>query len=144
MTAITLPAKELSWLTRPAFASKKRTVKVEVTTRVYFGNTFWDGGSKNTYRAVRLADGNVASLETGSSPWTAVAEGKAVELEPGIAIVEESIFCGKQMPLRVYLHPSNAAPLLGSNSQLPPYERTHQWPSPPPCPVNSARCTCTS
>ena len=104
----------LSHRTRPAFASKKRDVKVEVTTRVSFYNTFWDGGSKNTYRAVRLSDGNVASLETGSSPWTAVAEGKSVDLEPGIAIVEESIFQGKHMPLRVYLHPSNAAPLLGS------------------------------
>jgi hypothetical protein len=114
MTAITLPAKELSWLTKPAFASKKRNVRVEVTTRVSFYNTFWDGGSKNTYRAVRLADGNVASLDTGSSPWTAVAEGKTVELEPGVAIVEESIFCGKAMPLRIYLHPTNAAPLLGS------------------------------
>jgi len=116
MTAITLPAKELSWLTKPAFESKKRTVTVEVTTRVHFYGTFWDGGSRNVYRAVRLADGNVASLETGSSPWTAAAEGKSVELEPGIAIVEESIFQGKHMPLRVYLHPANAAPLLGSKA----------------------------
>ena len=114
MTAITVPAKELSWLTKPAFATKKRDVKVEIKTTVTFFNTFWDGGSKNTYRAVRLADGHVASLDIGSAPWTAVAEGKTVELEPGVAIVEESVFCGKTMPLRVYLHPTNAAPLLGS------------------------------
>jgi hypothetical protein len=116
MTAITVRAKEIAWLTRPAFATKKHDVRVEVKTTVTFFNTFWDGGSKNTYRAVRLSDSNVASLDTGSSPWTAVAEGKTVELEPGVAIVEESIFQGKHMPLRVYLHPSNAAPLLGSKA----------------------------
>jgi len=112
MKSFKVAAKEVKWLTEPAFASKKRTVTIEVSETVSFYNTFWDGGSKNTYRAVRLLDGKVAELETGSSPWAAIAEGKSMTLEPGIAIVEESVFCGKIMPLRIHLHPSNITPFL--------------------------------
>lgn len=106
-----VPAKTLRWLTSVAFPSnKKQITTVEVTDSVSFYNTFWDGGSRNVYRAVKLENGTVSSLETGNSPWSAVAEGKTVALEPGIAVVEESVFCGKIMPLRVYLHPSNVTP----------------------------------
>ncbi len=111
-TLFTVPSREISWLTERAFSSGKKEVTVEVTPTVTFHNTFWDGGSKNEYRAVRLADGRTASLMTGSSPWTAVAEGQTVALEPGVAVVERSTFCGKVMPLRVHLHPDNAARLL--------------------------------
>lgn len=103
-----VPAKEIRWLTDCAFPGyKKRKVNIEVTEKVYFSNTFWDGGSRNQYVAVRLESGEKAVLSKGSSPWNAIAEGKTVQLEPGIAIVEQSCFCGKDMPLRVYLHPSN-------------------------------------
>jgi hypothetical protein len=110
MKTLKVRAKELKWLTSSAFASKKHTVTVEVSETVSFSNTFWDGGSKNLYKAVRIADGETSSLVVGSSPWNAVAEGKSVQLEPGIAIIEESVFCGKIMPLRVHLHPSNLRP----------------------------------
>jgi len=112
MNQITVPSKQIAWLTRPAFTSRKREAVLHVANQVTFHNTFWDGGSKNTYKAVKIEDGKVASLETGSSPWTAIAEGKTVTLEPGVVIVEESIFCGKVMKLHVYIHPSNVAPLL--------------------------------
>lgn len=112
MKTIKIPTKEIKWLTEQAFTTRKREVRVVIGEWVSFHNTFWDGGSKNSYRAVKLDDGSVASLVTGSSPWTAVAEGTSVTLEPGIAIVEESVFCGKTMALRVYLHPSNVTPAL--------------------------------
>jgi hypothetical protein len=125
LEGIVVPSKEISWLTERAFASSRREVRVDVTTSVTFHNTFWDGGSKNEYRAVRLADGRSASLETGSSPWTAVSEGVTVDLVPGVAIVERSTFCGKVQPLRVHLHPENAARLLASAGVL-----DHQEPVP--------------
>lgn len=100
-------AKEVQWLTRSAFPTRKREVRIVVTEHVTFHGTFWDGGSKNEFVAIKLASGNTATLEVGSSPWTAIAEGKTVELQPGFAIVEHSVFCGKEMPLTVYLHPSN-------------------------------------
>jgi len=49
---------------------------------VSFFNTFWDGGSRNQYVAVKLDSETTASLDVGSSPWNAVAEGKTVELQP--------------------------------------------------------------
>lgn len=106
---IKVSTKDLRWLTERAFFTKKRETIVEFTNTVSFFNTFWDGGSKNTYKCVKLLDCSTAALETGSSPWGAMAEGKTVELLPGYAIVEESIFCGKLMSLRVYLHPDNVA-----------------------------------
>jgi hypothetical protein len=112
MHKLTVPAKQIKWLTSLAFTSKKREVNIEVTDKVYFYNTFWDGGSKNTYKAIKLGSGQTASLNTGSAPWTAVAEGTYVKLEPGTVIVEESIFCGKYMKLRVFVHPDNITPLL--------------------------------
>jgi len=112
-----VPAKEYVWITEQAFPGyKKKTVTLQVTDKVSPYNTFWDGGSKNTYRAVRLSDGKVAHLITGSSPWTAVAEGVAIPLEPGIVIVEQSCFCGKDMPLRIHIHPANIAKLIPSSN----------------------------
>jgi hypothetical protein len=112
MKTIKIPTKEIRWLTDQAFSTRKREVRVVIGERVSFHNTFWDGGSKNTYRAVQLESGATANLITGSSPWTAIAEGTSITLEPGIAIVEESVFCGKTMALRLYLHPANITPAL--------------------------------
>lgn len=112
MQPFKVKAKDIRWLTDQAFSTKKRTVTVEVAEKVNPYNTFWDGGSKNSYRAVKLATGETAELITGNSPWSAIAEGVAIPLEPGIAVVEESVFCGKLMPLRVYIHPANLAPFL--------------------------------
>lgn len=105
-------AKEVKWLTGCAFASNKREVRIVVTDKVSFHGTFWDGGSRNKFIAVKLESGESASLAIGSSPWNAAAEGKTVELQPGFAIVEETVFCGKLMPLTVYLHPSNVTEKL--------------------------------
>lgn len=116
MKTFKVRAKDVKWLTDLAFASKKREVVIEVTDTVSFYNTFWDGGSKNSYKAVRLLDGKVAELAVGSSPWNSIAEGKSVTLEPGIAVIEESIFCGKVMSLRIHLHPDNVAPFLPSSN----------------------------
>lgn len=107
-----VPAKEVKWLTSIAFASKKRETRIVVTEKVTFHNTFWDGGSKSDYVAVKLSSNEAATLDVGSSPWNAVAEGKTVTLEPGFAIVEHSVFCGKESPLTVYLHPSNVTEKL--------------------------------
>lgn len=112
MKTIKIATKQIRWLTDQAFPTRKRSVRVVIGESVSFHNTFWDGGSKNTYRAVQLESGEAANLITGSSPWTALAEGKSIKLEPGIAIVEESVFCGKTMDLRVYLHPANVTPAL--------------------------------
>jgi hypothetical protein len=97
----TVPAKEVKWLTSCAFSSKKRETRIVVTETVTFQNTFWDGGSKSEYRAVKLESGE-----------TAILDGKTVTLEPGFAIVEHSVFCGKEVPLTVYLHPSNVTEKL--------------------------------
>ena len=112
MKSFYVPAKEIRWLTDKAFSTRKRKVRISVEERVCFSNTFWDGGSRNQYKAVKLEDGSTASLLVGGSPWTAIAEGKSLDLEPGICIVEDTVFCGKDMCLTVHIHPSNLTPAL--------------------------------
>ena len=117
MQSVKVSAKDYAWITEQAFPGyKKRSVMIEVADKVCPYNTFWDGGSRNVYRAVRLEDGAVSHLITGSSPWTAVAEGVAIPLEPGIVIVEQSTFQGKDMPLRLHIHPANMARLIPSSN----------------------------
>ncbi len=105
-------SKDYKWLTDCAFSTRKREIILIVDDSVSVYNTFWDGGSKNTYKAVQLETGKTAELITGSSPWNAVSEGKTIGLVPGVAIVKQSVFCGKDMCLMVYIHPDNAVSLL--------------------------------
>lgn len=105
-------AKDIRWLTDLAFLTRKRMVRIHPCESVSFFNTFWDGGSKNSYKAVKLETGETASPILGSSPWNAIAEGQTVKLEPGIVIVEESVFCGKFMSLTVHIHPDNLVKFL--------------------------------
>jgi hypothetical protein len=46
-----------------------------------------------------------------------------VTLKPGFAVLEHSIFCGKDMGLTFYLHPDNATKLLPPVHDISPYER---------------------
>lgn len=110
--AFKVPSGTVRWLTDQAFQTRKRTVEIVVAKTVTFFNTFWFEGSKNEYRAVILQTGASAFLATGDSPWSAVAEGRTVELEPGVAIVQHVTFCGKDLGLRVWLHPDNVQGML--------------------------------
>lgn len=74
----------------------------------------WDSGSRDTFDAVHLADGRkVAVSDNVSAPWDD-RKSRVIPLIPGIAVIEHSIFCGKDMGLRFYVHPNDAAAMLPS------------------------------
>lgn len=83
---------------------------MEFTDKVLVHNLHWVGGSRNTYRFVR-ADGQTAFLQT-ISPWDCPWEGKKMDLPPEILVVERVWFCGKDLGIRIYAHPSWAPKLL--------------------------------
>jgi hypothetical protein len=92
-------------------AKSRRTVKIEFA-ETYSVNDYWDGGSRNYCMFVDMLTGNV--LSSGDIP-TSMRQQMSnpfnlpiskVMLAPHIAIVENSIFCGKDMGYRVYLHPN--------------------------------------
>jgi len=85
-----------------------RTFKVEFTETVTFWDTNWSGGSRNSYRAVRMTDGAVSSLPRNFAPWSNPVEGKEVEIPEDVVVVCHTIFCGKDLGLRFYAHPSRS------------------------------------
>lgn len=83
----------------------------------------WSGGSRDTFRVVRLSDGaTIEPVNHNAAPWGERSE-KRIQLEPGIAVVEHSIFCGKDTGLTFYVHPANATALLPPIADLTAMQR---------------------
>jgi len=101
----------------------KAKITESITIPSYAGN--WSGGSRDTYELIDLATGEaVAASDNVSAPWDK-REDRTIKLREGFAVVEHSIFCGKDMGLTFYLLPANAAALLPAPSaELTPYQKT--------------------
>ena len=91
-------------------AKSRRTVKIEFK-ETYQVSDYWDGGSRNYCMFVDMLTGNVLSSadipqnmrQAMSNPFNLpIAK---VLLAPHIAVIENTIFCGKDLGYRVYLHP---------------------------------------
>lgn len=94
--------------TFPDYSGRK--FKLVFAEKVWFHDTNWDGGSKNTYEAVR-ADGTTAKLYV-PAPWINPVEGSDIELPVDVLIVEHSVFCGKDCGITIYAHPSHRPKIL--------------------------------
>ncbi len=73
----------------------------------------WDGGSKSWYSVVPLVPGKVREViytvpENGTFP-TQNGGSQCVlsDLPEGMALVERSVFCGKEAGITVYVHANN-------------------------------------
>lgn len=99
-------------------------VIVAETVHIPSNAGLWDGGSRDVFVARRMADGfDVPFPGQDTAPWDRGRQDRTVTLRPGIAVVEHSHFCGKDMGLRIYVHPTDAAPMLPSKAELAPLER---------------------
>lgn len=102
-----------------------RKFALVVAESVTLTDRYWHGGTKSDWCAVDLARGRVAGTpySTGTSvPWSDTADPE-YPLRPGVAVVEHSRFCGKDMGLTLYVHPDNAAKLLPAPVELTDDER---------------------
>lgn len=88
-----------------------RKFKVEFATHIHLHNLNWDGGSKNDYTALRMAD-VIASKVIERVPWANHAEGARVELKPGFLVIEHARYCGADLGITIYAHPSQAGLML--------------------------------
>src|SRR5262245_54648918 len=125
MTTIELKAvPELKKLVTTAFPGyKKHNVWLSVFHEMDI-NSYWDGGSKDTYVLVDLVSGTRKSLPTSTHPYYDVAR----HVEPGenalisvdargfitlkqlpenYALVQGGIFCGKTATCHVYVNAAN-------------------------------------
>lgn len=100
--------------------------KAEVCERVTIPMDagLWSGGSREIYRVVRLADGaEIQPIDPNASPWDPSRKERIVQLETGIAVIRHTMFCGKDLGLTFYVHPTNAAAMLPKPVELTPFER---------------------
>jgi len=91
----------------------RRPIKVR-EAKSYRVSDYWDGGSRTyTYfvdanTGTMLLDSEVGfQVQTAANPFNLRLG--SVELRPGVAVVEHSIFRGKDVGLRVILHPDDYA-----------------------------------
>jgi hypothetical protein len=101
---------------------KGRKIKVEAKT-TYVMSNYWDGGSRDYAVAYHLASGETAqpSVVT-ANPMRGQAHAQ-VDIPEGVAIVEHSIFQGKDVGIRIYVNPANMGKFLpeahGEKGELP-------------------------
>jgi hypothetical protein len=113
MTTIYLAASQVPAQLRGGYSGTKFEVIVRENVHIPVHAGLWSGGSRETYNALRVADGAAMPFPgQASAPWDTSRQGRDVALVPGMAVVCHRIFAGKDMGLRFYLHPTDAAPML--------------------------------
>lgn len=121
MKEIHLDPKQVPTALRGSYTGRK--FSVIVTESVTLHDTTWSGGTRSAWHALDLATGHFSPNVTASSTPPGFrgtcADGQEVPVREGTSIVEHTIFCGKDMGLRFYVHPKNASLLLPDNSGDP-------------------------
>jgi hypothetical protein len=92
---------------------KGRKVSVSVATS-YQMSDYWSEGSRHYVRAFDLATGKIAD-HAASNPFRDQAHAR-VTIPDGIALVEHSIFCGKDAGITIYVTAGSLARLLPGNA----------------------------
>lgn len=87
---------------------RKHTVYLSTGDGVELSSGYWDGGSKTSYYRLFLPSGIVEPLSAPSNPFRMDhANPKKVSVEPGQAVVQGGIFCGKKAALNITLAPED-------------------------------------
>lgn len=104
---------KVEWMVRLCYPSYKgrRPVKVEAR-QSYRVTDYWDGGSRDYVEFVdlktrrRLSQDQLSfEKQTQGNPFNLNIG--TVQLSPGVAAVEQCIFCGKNLGIRIYVHPDS-------------------------------------
>lgn len=115
MDSIKVSPRDVAAIIRATFPGYKgRKVAIRPVESVWFHDVNWSGGSRNQYRACTL-DGRPTEKQpdTGArAPWDNPYDGLRVPTAQGFCIVEHCMFCGKDLGLRIYVHPSDMPKLL--------------------------------
>ena len=78
----------------------------------------WDGGSRDKYSVIRSVDGaEISPISHNAAPWNSERRDVTVQLEPGIAVVEHSMFCGKDMDLPTMFIPQQRRSAVASTKR---------------------------
>jgi hypothetical protein len=121
--AIYLDAKMIPAHLRGSYNGNKFKAYVCTEMTIPSDAGLWSGGSRDTYSAINFSTGEIVPFPgQQSAPWDSSRADRKVTLEPGFAVVEHTIFSGKDLGLTFYLHPDNATKLLPPATDLGEHE----------------------
>lgn len=96
-------ARRIALACYPEYKGRKIKVASEATYRM---ENYWDGGSRCYAKAYDLKTGTVAAADIATTnPMNGKAHAE-IEIPAGVAIVEHSIFCGKDCGITIYVNPA--------------------------------------
>ena len=103
---------------REAFGYAGRSFKAEAAESLRLDGNYWDGGSRSTYAGVNLMTGAVSSaVKDHGNPFSS-PQTPTVDIPVGCAIMEHSIFCGKDTGITFHVNPQNVAALLPPKAEI--------------------------
>lgn len=127
MSTIYTNAPEVKAVAKAAFPDyngKKFRVEVKESVDVTY-NAYWSGGTKYTYNFIRLDNLQSFGALPSQHPIfdKPIINGDSIPLTKGLVCVEHSYFCGKDMGIRIYVHPDNAPKFLPAPVELSENEK---------------------
>lgn len=94
--------------TFPEYTGRK--IRLTSAETVELGGNYWDGGSRSTYRFVKL-DGFASVALPAQNPMRD-ASTHSTPLPEGFVAVRHTVNCGIDCGLTIIANPANVAPLL--------------------------------
>lgn len=125
MPKIYLEPSQVPVALRGTYPGKKFAATVTPRVTIPADAGLWSGGTRESFSLIDLATGQTYPNRIESlSPFNGVRRELTIDLDPGMAIVRHSVFCGKDMGLEFFIHPDNAPALLPApQGELSPVER---------------------
>lgn len=125
MQTIYLEPSQVPAHLKGGYTGKMFRAEVTETVTIPAQSGTWSGGSRETYQAIELATGkSIAASDNVSAPWDNTRSDRTIALRSGFAIVKSTMFCGKDLGLTFFVHPSDAVQLLpASDDEITPTER---------------------
>ena len=105
---MTAEQKRIALAAFPGYRGRKFNVRA---VRTYTLDDYWDGGSRTYVKAVDLATGRVGEPSAMvHNPMNGAAHAQ-FEIPAGVALIEHSVFCGKDCGLTFVV---GEAPAIGA------------------------------
>ncbi len=112
-------AKAIAKVAFPAYNGKKFKVSVVKNGHTFNLTSGWCEGSRDFYAVVDLA--NMKGVDVSNQAFVGNdfnRRGTDFQLPEGFAVVEHSIFCGKDVGITIYVTEANAAKLIPAPVEL--------------------------
>ncbi len=98
-------AKRIVQIAYPEY--KGRKIRLVVTDSVNCCS-YWDGGSRDYFESFNLTDKKVVYTAPPQSGFDPTVKGlDNVPITKGFCVIEHSIFCGKDIGMRIHIHPDD-------------------------------------